>query len=168
MDMDQARPNPTPKPARKRRRQKLDEAKALRLSQLGLGVNEIAQHQGVHHSVISRFLKDNKARGQVIATYRAQRADVFADLGAHAVELQHRIVQQVDDEVLASLSPKDKTSLLFALNAIGGTIYDKERLETGQSTANINLISRMMGAALQQAHQPTTDGGTGEAEAGAE
>ena len=48
---------------------------------------------------------------------------------------------------------------MMSLNAVSGTIYDKERLELGKSTQNVGLIARMMGDSLGRIGKATSNGG---------
>ena len=87
---------------------------------------------------------------RAIEDFRANRADVFARLQGKAIDLQFRLIESFDDGVLASLTPSQKTALAMSLNAVVGTIYDKERLETGKSTENVSLLTRMLDSAQDQ------------------
>lgn len=161
MATDQATVSPPIK--RKRKRDKLDEAQVIRLAKLGLNTVEIGQHQGVSPSTVWRFLESIKANGQQISTFKAQRADVFAGLSLEALDVQARIIRTLDDGVLATMKPGEKTGLLMALNAVNGTIYDKERLERGQSTENHSIMHKILGSAFDGVHNPLIDKGSGNA-----
>ena len=127
---------------------KIDRQKVEFLASQGLTTKDIAQHQGVAPSTIFRFLQRIQPERQAVTEFKQGRADVLADLHARAVDVQMRIIDGLDDGVLAALTASQKSGLLLALNATAGTVYDKERLERGQSTSNVSLISRMMGSAL--------------------
>lgn len=94
-----------------------------------------------------------------VEEFKKTRSDVFARLGAKSLDLQERIIDTMDDGIVGALTPSQKSGMLIALNAQSGTIYDKERLERGQSTANVSLIGRMMGSALDLAHRPSNPNG---------
>ena len=152
-----------------RKPRKLDEKKVLELREQGLAVTDIAAHQGVVPSTIWRFLDKTSAAHQELETFKANRANVFADLQNKAMKLQHAVIDSFYvDGVLVPLTAQQKTSLMLSLNAVSGTIYDKERLETGKSTQNHSLIARMMGDALDSAHHSPTSSETGKADAQAE
>ena len=146
------------KPKRQRRRAKLDEAQVNRMALLGLKQSEIAQHQGVDPSVISRYLAERKITKSAVDTFRAARADVFADLQSKAIHAQSAIIDSLfQDGILKALDEKTKAGLMTALNAVSGTIYDKERLETGKSTQNVSTLARILGSAFDQVHNPLKD-----------
>lgn len=161
--MPDVTPSPAPPQRIKRSKRKLDEAKVLRLAQLGLTTAEIATQQRLNPSTVWRFLESVKANGQQIDTFKGQRADVFAGLSLEALDVQSRIIRTLDDGVLSALRPSEKTGLLMALNAVNGTIYDKERLERGQSTENHSVMHKILGAAFDGVHKPSIDKGSPDA-----
>mgnify|MGYP001594580868 CR=1 FL=1 len=91
--------------------------------------------------------------GQVSAT-----GPVTTGLQAKALAVQEQIIDGLDG-VTDSLSPSAKSGLLFAMNAVLGTNYDKERLETGQSTSNHSVMTTMLGNSVKglYAKTPTTE-----------
>lgn len=129
---------------------KLDRELAREQAERGLTNQEIADSQGVDRTTVWRFMDSLKAERRAIEDFRANRADVFARLQGKAIDLQFRIIESFDDGVLASLTPSQKTALAMSLNAVVGTIYDKERLETGKSTENVSLLTRMLDSAQDQ------------------
>lgn len=139
------------KKPKERSARRIDRKKVIVLREKGLSTTEIAQHQGVNQSTISRFLDKVSQEKQAIERFKSCRADVLATLHGKTVELQNRILDGFDDRVLNALTATQKSSLLFALNATAGTVFDKERLERGQSTQNHSLITKMMGPALKEA-----------------
>ena len=90
----------------------------------------------------------------------------FADLQRAAIDLQQQILASFvgEDGVLKPLTDGQKNGLLLSLNAVSGTIYDKERLESGKSTQNIGLIARMMGGSLDRVHKDASNSGEAEDE----
>jgi len=135
----------------KRKPRKLDSEKVLTLARAGMSDGDIAKHQGVQRTTVWRFLEAHRAEISSINIYKSHRADLLAGLQGDCLDLQKRIVASIDDGVLAALKPSEKTGLLMALNATHGTIYDKERLERGQSTANVGLVAKIMAPALSAA-----------------
>lgn len=134
-----------------RKARKLDRKKVLDLHTRGLSSTEIARYQGVAASTVWRFLQQTEPERMALEAFKSGRADVLARLQAKSLDVQERIIDGLDDAVLGALTPSQKSGLLMALNAQSGTVYDKERLERGQSTVNVSLISKLMGAALQSA-----------------
>lgn len=138
----------------KRTARKLDRKKALDLHQRGFSNPEIAQNQGVATTTVWRFLQQTKPERQALETFKANRADVLARLQAKSLDAQERILDTLDDGMVAALTPSQKSGLLMSLNAQSGTVFDKERMERGQSSHNISIIGKMMGSALDSAHTP--------------
>lgn len=130
------------------------------MARLGLNQNEIAKAQGVNPSTIWRFLSKLKLNKSSVDTFRANRADIFAELQGDAIDLQKRVIASFDDGILSALKPSEKTGLMMSLNAVTGTIYDKERLETGKSTQNVSSLTRILGSAFDGAHKPLIDKGS--------
>ncbi|MCS6304901.1 MAG: helix-turn-helix domain-containing protein [Nitrospira sp.] len=123
---------------------KLNRKQVLDLHARGFSAPEIAQQQGVAHSTVWRFLERMKPEIGAVEIFKQNRADVLARIQAKSLDAQERIIDTLDDGLLAALTPSQKSSMLIALNAQSGTAFDKERLERGQSTANISTISRMI------------------------
>ena len=77
---------------------------------------------------------------------------------AKAIDLQRKVIDSFyENGVLVTLTPQQKTGLMMSLNAVSGTIYDKERLELGKSTQNVGLIARMMGDSLGRIGKAPSD-----------
>ncbi len=117
-----------------RKPRKLDRGKVVELAEQGLKTVDIAKHQGVAPSTIFRFLQQNQPERQALEVFKKDRGDVFARLSMKSLGLQDKILETFDDALVATLKPHEKGSLLHALNIQAGTLYDKERLERGQST----------------------------------
>jgi len=132
---------------------KLDRKKTLALAAAGMSQADIAKHQGVAQTTVYRFLQSQGAHCHSREIYKKHRAEVFADLQAKALDVQARILESLDDGVLSAAKPSEKSMLLNAINNTFGTIYDKERLENGQSTQNHSLVHRMMGSAFKESHK---------------
>ena len=142
------------KPGKASKALKLNREKVLELSKSGLCVSDIARHQGVYPSTVWRFLDKQSEAHRELEAFKSNRANVFADLQHKAIRLQNDLLDSFYvNGVLVPLAPQQKTGLVMALNAVSGTIYDKERLELGKSTQNVGLIARMMGSALGEAHK---------------
>lgn len=114
----------------------------------------IAQELGVTTSAVYKFLDKHTPEHQALEAFKNNRANVFADLQNKAIKLQCDIIDSFYvDGVPVALTPQQKVGLLGSLNAVSGTIYDKERLELGKSTSNVGVLARIMGGALSQAHK---------------
>lgn len=135
----------------------------------GVPIRDIAATQGVHSSTIARFFQGHLQPKESLDTYKANRADIFAEIQAKGLRVQSKLLDGLAvDGVLDALAPHQKASILQAVNVVVGTIYDKERLETGKSTQNHSLIARMMGDALDSAHHAPTSSEASKPDAQAE
>ncbi len=151
-------------PDRRKRRdaRKIDREKVLELRGQGLAVTDIATHQGVAPSTIWRFLDRTKPQQEALEQFKTGRADIFAQVQAKSLHIQNRILDSLEaDGVVEALTPHQKGGLLHSVNTVFGTVYDKERLERGQSTSNLAVMSKIMG----QAHQSLWSEPTGTEEA---
>ena len=110
---------------------------------------DIAKRLGVTTGAVYKFLDKATPEHQALEAFKNNRANVFADLQSKAIDLQRKLIESFyENGVLVALTPQQKTGLMMSLNAVSGTIYDKERLELGKSTQNVGLIARMMGDSL--------------------
>ena len=138
----------------KRSARKLDRKQALALAARGLSSGEIAKMQGVARTTVWRFLDRLRPEKQAVSDFKANRADVFARLQARELDLKERILDNLgEDAVFDALSAHQKTSLYHTLTISSGTSYDKERLERGESTQNIGLLTRLLDEAHETLHQ---------------
>ena len=127
-----------------RKPRKLDRAKVAELAEQGLKTIDIAKHQGVAPSTVFRFLQQNEPDRLALEVFKKDRGDVFARLSMKSLGLQDKILDTFDERIIAALKPHEKGSLLHALNIQAGTLYDKERLERGQSTQNLSILSKLI------------------------
>lgn len=129
-------------------RKSLRQRQANRITTLadqGVGAVEIARDTKLSRQSIWSFLTDLKSHRESIRDFTSNRADLLSRLQGEALDLQLKVMQSINkDEVLATLKQSEKTSLLMALNVTSGTAFDKERLERGQSTENISVVSKML------------------------
>lgn len=143
-------PSRTPQDERPQRSaRKLDRKAALDQQARGLSNKEIAHLQGVATSTVRRFMERMAPEQAAVEEFKSGRADVLARIQGKSLDLQERILDSMNDGVVDALTPHQKSGLLHSLNAQAGTLYDKERLERGQSTSNLAVMGRIMG----QAHQ---------------
>jgi hypothetical protein len=91
-----------------------------------LTTREIAKMVDCDHSNVVRTLQRYGIDQQATEDFKARRADVFAGL-------QERILKSITDEAI------QKTPAIQLVTA-ASILYDKERLERGQSTDNQSVI----------------------------
>lgn len=133
-----------------RKARKLDRAKVVELAEQGLKTVDIAKHQGVAPSTIFRFLQQTEPDRLAVEGFKKDRGDVFARLSMKSLDVQEKIVETFDDALISTLKPHEKGSLLHALNIQAGTLYDKERLERGQSTSNQSILARFLQVSVDE------------------
>lgn len=152
------------KPPQRKPRQprKLDRAQAKSLRDSGMTMPQIAAKLGVNVSTVYRFLDRTLPEFAALEAFKQHRANVFADLQQQSIDLQQQVIKSFRDGNgnLIALTPQQKSHLLQSLNAVSGTIYDKERLESGKSTQNVGIVARMMGDAFDSAYLERPDQGS--------
>jgi|CXWL01.1.fsa_nt_gi IS30 family transposase len=147
-----------------RKARKLDRKKVVELRTKNLSVEEIAKHQGVAPSTVWRFLQRTAPERQALETFKSNRADELANLQGKAMDVQHRVLDCIaadlqDEAIAGALSPSQKTQYLNAAAMVGGISFDKERLERGESTSNVSLVSRMIDASVSTLYKRNADRG---------
>ncbi len=146
----------TRKPSKRSNRTpyKLQADAVLAAKKAGCTTREIAAAQGVAHSTVTRFLEKYSPAIQAVTEFKNNRADILARIQLKALDLQECIIEDLAKDGLATtLTPQQKSGLLQSLNIVNGTLFDKERLERGQSTQNISTLSRMIDHSVTTAHQ---------------
>lgn len=158
--MDTASPEPLPIPARSKR-SKLNNQRNKILTQLNQGKSqrEIARSLGVHNSAISRWLDTLDQEKQDLSRFRSSRTDALSQIQSKALTLQAQVLDSLMDGLPPDTTLSQKAGLMQSLNIVIGTSYDKERLETGQSTQNISAVSRMIDSAVSDMYKPLRNKG---------
>ncbi len=118
---------------------------------------EIAKAQGVNVSTVWRFLETTNEERRAVSQYVSGRTEVFQKLQCLSLDLQQRILTRFSNGILDAMEPHQMGNLLDRVNTVFGTIYDKERLESGKSTQNVGIVARMMGEAVKTAHAEVKD-----------
>lgn len=95
-----------------------------------LSTRELGKLNGIDHSAVIRLFQRHGIERERIEDYKGNRADFLAGL-------QEKLLQAITTEDLEKASLRDKV-------ISAGVLYDKERLERGQSTANVSLLSRLI------------------------
>ncbi len=145
----------TTKPPRTQRSaRKLDRKKVLELAAQGMSTTDIAQHQGVDRSTVWRFLDLSKPERQALEHFKQHRADILDRLCGKSLDIQEKILNSLDDAVIGSLNQHQKSGLLAVLNIQSGTLFDKARLERGQSTANHSILTKVLNGAIKHVYTP--------------
>ena len=127
-----------------RKARKLDRAKATEQAGRGMTTPEIAQLQNLAPSTVFRFLRQSTPEREALEVFKKERGDVFARLAAKSLSVQERIVDTFDDALINALPVHQKGSLLHTLAVSAGILFDKERLERGQSSQNLAVLGRLI------------------------
>lgn len=132
------------------------------MAQAGLSTYQIAKVVDCNQSTVHRFLEKIRPDLQALQPYKEGRADILALLQAKNISIQERLLERLEDDgLLRALTPQQLSGIVFALNSQHGTLFDKERLERGQSSQNISVVSRMIDSAVQDIYKPMRNKGTG-------
>lgn len=134
-----------------------DPEKVKALAAQGLNCKDIGAVVGVDQSTIWRFLDRAKVEAGHVKRYTENRADVLARMGGRVAGLiegvSDALLADIENGMLASCKTEVKAGILRDLSVVKGVIFDKERLERGQSTQNVSLIGKMMGEAFGSVHK---------------
>jgi len=108
-------------------RPQIDINKAITLRVKGLSYADIGEYFGVSRQAIHQRLQGLLPENVDIEPYKTHRADILAAKQA---------------ELLKSLTPEDiKESSPYQKVGMFGILYDKERLERGESTQNVAIAA---------------------------
>ena len=112
----------------------------IQLDRQGLTYEEIGKRVGLSKWSVWQRFKTAGYMSEHLQAYKDSRADVLA---------------YYQQQILSSLSEADlkKASLQVKIMAFG-ILYDKERLERGQSTSNISAITSIIQAVHDRKPQP--------------
>jgi len=147
-------------PRTQRSSRKIDPAKVRELVSTGLAPADIAKHQGVHPTTITRFLQKIQPEMQALGQFKEHRADVLAVLHSKNVGIQERILDAMDEGFISALKGEQKSRVLRDLTVAAGIGYDKERLERGQTTQNLGVLTKHIEAVDKTLFQQNKDKGT--------
>lgn len=141
-----------PQKTRKTRNWKINPDKVIELREQGLTCTDIAKHQGVHTSTITRFLDKHANYLDDFITFKNNR-DIEYDLALYKqAKIREKIQDSMQESDFSQLKPEQKGRVLRDVETAGGIMYDKHRLETGQTTANIGVgIEARLTKALEKA-----------------
>lgn len=126
-----------------RKHVKLDPDKVKELHKQGLGLTDIAKHQGVNPSTVWRFLEKIKPENKALQDYKDNRADILAYIQGKGINIINMVLDTFDQDTISAMSGQQKNGLLMAANAIVGTRHQEERLERNLSTSNTSVITRL-------------------------
>ena len=100
-------------------------------------VNEVT---GVSLGLITKIVKEFEANRELVEWYRGNKVNILLKMQVDNLALQNAIRGSVTEEELKGWTPDQKQRWFMALGTDFGIKYDKERLESGQSTENVAVI----------------------------
>ena len=92
----------------------------------GLTYNELGKLNGTGHVAMIKLLARHGITREHVEEYKSGRAELFAGI-------QERVLLSITSGDIEKASLRDKV-------IAAGVIYDKERLERGQSTSNVSVL----------------------------
>jgi hypothetical protein len=123
--------------------QPVDRAKVIQLYEQGNTKVDIAKIVGCTEGNVRRILKDSHEFRAQIKQFRENRADLLSDLQERSIQALAKLVDWFVEQDMDSISDAQKPKYIQAITNLMGVMYDKERLETGQSTSNVEQILRV-------------------------
>ena len=137
---------------RRKRQQKIAEKRrAQAMYLLGKSTLEIADTLDRKKETVKRWLEELKERKQDISEWKAVQADALAYLQKQSYQVRMEILdslQRDGGKTIAMMTENEKRSWYHTLAVAAGIDHDHERLERGQSTANIAVYEKFI-ATLQ-------------------
>ena len=100
--------------------------KALKLRMDGMSFGDIAKYFATPKATVIKRLRPFLGKIEDVKAYKEQRADILS-------AQQLRVISAITDSDIKKASLRDKV-------IAAATLYDKERLERGQSTGNISVL----------------------------
>lgn len=119
----------------KHRQKGTDPARVAELLSKGLSHAQAAKICGVSRQAVDSLAKRHGLDPEAVAHFRKHK-------GAIMDAMQARLIGSITDTDIAKMAPRDRV-LAF------GVLFDKSRLEKGESTSNISLFSRAVMAACE-------------------
>ena len=111
---------------RKQRKINISQVLERKLQCPGITTRQLAAEQGVTQGAISNLFQKLNISHKHIEEFKGNRADILAGI-------QSTVLATLVEDDIKKASIRDR-AILF------GTLYDKERLERGQSTQNVATI----------------------------
>ena len=140
---------------------KIDVDKLVELREKKVSMTDIAKTLGVHKSTVSRFIKKYRKDLSDLQLFRHNRAFHLQNAQYKAMKTMERLATallDMDDSKIAQLGPEQNARVQRDLSVVKGTLYDKERLETGQSTANVAVnVEQALSDALRKSQQDSNE-----------
>ncbi len=129
----------------KPRKTKIDPVVVATLTANGLTQREIAKDQNCSPPTITDCIAIVKSNAQILKDYLTDRTNVLRFYQKKAFDFINLCYDSlILDLQSGKMTPQQKISAIQTSSIFFGTIYDKERLETGKSTSNTAVLHQFM------------------------
>ncbi len=91
-------------------------------------------------SVVGEVISTLGKFRHLVEDYKINRADLLAGTGAKILQVTERILQSLEGEAFDKINIPDRIKVLKDMVGAITTLFEKERLERGQSTENVMVI----------------------------
>lgn len=133
-------PEKQPRVLPKKSKRAENAAEVVKLREKGLSGAEIAEKVGVAPTTVWRILERTKKDTLNIKEFRSVRGDALSALQAKAMTVLDRLLECSEEDV-STLTTQQRLTLVQNIATTTSILFDKERLERGQSTTNAqNLL----------------------------
>jgi hypothetical protein len=120
---------------------RVDAKKLTTLVEKGVKVVDAAKACECSERQAYRILDQFGIESRALEDYKSNRADAFAGIQKKALSVASKVLESMDSrEQIEALQPHQKTGLLTTTITAVGILNDKERLERGQSTSNVQSL----------------------------
>lgn len=140
----------TKKP-RKKRDKPVDKKLITALLADGYCKSVIAEKTDCTPQTVRNIEKGIIVKSTDISEFLRDRANLFSYYQKKHVELIDKLVDSIQKDLESDkMKPSEKSKTLFYLGQGFGIFYDKERLETGKSTQNVQALQLFIVQALEK------------------
>lgn len=119
---------------------KVDKLKIVELAEKKLTYTDIGKTVGCTEGYVRKVLKQAGEFRAEVKKFRDNRANHFATLQEKSIQALAKMLDWVIEQDMSTLSEAQKPKYIQAITNLMGVMYDKERLETGQSTSNVQSL----------------------------
>ena len=129
--------------SRKRRQISIPDEKKVVIKSLvdtDMSYDRIKDVMGVSKGTIANVVKEFEESKPLIDFYHRNRMEILRKSQVEDLTLQGAIKNSLSEEDVKAWTPDQKQRWFSALGVDYGIKYDKERIESGQSTQNVGVV----------------------------